>query len=105
MGGWAFIANWSHGMNMAIKAALVQALLTAIITLFMKNVIERVTYATSGTWGRIAPSLVAALISLTFLFIFHSIAGTPEILGTLAVPMLVSTIYAALYSKVLRNPQ
>ena len=40
----------------------------------------------------------AGLTSLTLLYAIHSLAGTPEILATITVPLTVATSYAALYT-------
>jgi len=42
--------------------------------------------------------VIALLGSATLLVTFHMLSGTPEILKTIAVPLLVSTSYAALYN-------
>ena len=42
--------------------------------------------------------MVCGAISFALLYIIHSLAGTPEVLATLAVPVTVATLYAALYT-------
>ena len=40
MGGWAFFANRAHEMPSPLIAGIVQGLLTATITLFLKRIIK-----------------------------------------------------------------
>lgn len=103
MGSWAFFANSQYGSAAALKAGLVQGALTAFITLFMKKVIEAVVARTKGVWGYILPPLAAFAISVSLLSLFHGLAQTPAIVLTISVPITVSTIYATLYTILLRR--
>ena len=98
MGGWAVYANRAHEMPGPLVAGLVQGLLTAVITLFLKRVIEHIFRHSVG-WQRFArPPLAAFVISVALLTIVHTIAGTPSLLATISVPITVSTVYAFLYT-------
>ncbi|MEQ1493614.1 MAG: hypothetical protein ABL932_24025, partial [Terricaulis sp.] len=44
------------------------------------------------------PPIVTATAIGTILFTAHTLAGTPEVLATIAVPFTVSTSYAVLYN-------
>ena len=46
----------------------------------------------------VLPPLVTATAIGTILFTAHTLAGTPEVLATIAVPFTVSTSYAILYN-------
>ena len=46
---------------------------------------------------------LAVLVSLTLLGSIHWLAGTPEILRTIAVPMSVTAVYATAYNLTLRR--
>jgi hypothetical protein len=46
----------------------------------------------------ILPPLAALTLSATLLATIHRLAGTPEVLRTLAVPVTVSTLYALLWA-------
>ena len=98
MGGWAVFANRAHGLPRAMVAGLVQGLLSAGLTLLLKTVIDRLAVSFSGPSRLWAPPLIACLGSTAVLLIFHHLAGTPEIVPTIAVPLLVSTSYAAVYN-------
>ncbi|MEM7243097.1 MAG: hypothetical protein AAF429_13020 [Pseudomonadota bacterium] len=98
MGGWAAFANRAFDMPAPLVAGLVQGALTAIITLFLKSVIEAI-FARSHGWMRfVLPPLAAFFISIVILSLIHSLAGTPAIFATIIVPIAVSTTYAFFYS-------
>jgi hypothetical protein len=44
------------------------------------------------------PPLITATAILAILTTAHTLAGTPEVLATIAVPFTVSTSYAILYN-------
>ena len=98
MGGWALFANHAHGFAAALPAAILQGLLSAGITLTLKTVIERLAPRFAGVAALFAPPLIAAGLSAVLLTTLHHLAGTPEILATVALPLTVATSYAAIYN-------
>lgn len=98
MGGWAVFANRAHAMPAPLTAGLVQGMLSACITYFLKRVVETLSARLSGLPGLAAPPLAAGLISAGFLTAVHKASGTPELLATIALPLTVATGYAALYN-------
>jgi mannose/fructose/N-acetylgalactosamine-specific phosphotransferase system component IIC len=98
MGGWAAFANRAHPMPAPLLAGLVQGAISAAITLCLKRSIEFLASRFRGIAALLAPPAIAAIISASLLTAIHTIAGTPEIAHTIAVPLAVSTSYAALYS-------
>ncbi len=98
MGGWAFYANSGHAMPAPLWAALVQGALTAGITVVLKRVQEALVPRLPGALGLVGPPVVCAAISFCLLYTIHSLAGTPEVLVTLAVPVSVATLYACAYT-------
>ncbi len=98
MGGWAVFANRDHPMPAPLLAGLVQGTLSACITFFLKRVIEAAASRLGGMAALIVPPLIAFAISVTLLATLHTLAGTPEVLATIAVPLTVATAYAALYN-------
>ncbi|TRD17782.1 hypothetical protein [Palleronia caenipelagi] len=103
MGGWAAFANGAHPMPAPLVAGLVQGALTAGITLFLKQVIERLFRRVSGPAQYLLPPLAAFSISLTLLTVAHSLAGTPAFWTTLSVPLMISTTYAVIYTVILKR--
>jgi hypothetical protein len=98
MGGWAVLANSNHSLQRALLAGVVQGGLSAGLTYFLKTVIERLSKQFKGSAGLWAPPLIACLASTAALISIHALSGTPEILKTIAVPLAVSTSYAAVYN-------
>jgi hypothetical protein len=98
MGGWAVVANLGHPMPKPLIAGAVQGVLSATFTLIMKRGIEYLTATLSGLWALFIPPLLAATISACCLSFIHWMAGTPEILATIALPLTVATTYAATYT-------
>lgn len=98
MGGWAVFANRTHAMPAPLLAGAVQGVLSACITLFLKRIIDCAAARLSGLAALILPPLIAFIISVSLLTAIHTLAGTPEVLATLAVPLTVATTYAAIYN-------
>lgn len=98
MGGWAVFANRAHEMPAPLMAGLVQGILTATITLFLKRIIESIFHRTIGLVRLLLPPLTAFLISLVLLTAIHTFADTPAVLATVSVPITVSTLYAFVYT-------
>lgn len=103
MGTWAAIVHAQYPFSTQVKAGLTQGLLTAMITLVLKRMVEVVEARFSGPMGLIAPPLLACVISVSLLHTIHSFVGTPEVWTTLALPSTVATLYAALYTLRLRR--
>lgn len=98
MGGWAVFANSHHPMPSPLIAGAVQGALSGLITLGLKRLVEAVARRAGGLAGLVMPPLAAFVISAVLLVLLHGASGTPEIVATIAVPLTVSTGYAALYS-------
>ena len=98
MGGWAWFANRAHPPASALMAAFVQGCLSGSITLVLKTAIEFLVKRLSGVAALVIPPLAAFLTSLVVLSMIHMLAGTPEILTTIALPLTVSTTYAFAYT-------
>lgn len=103
MGSWATFANIAHPMPRPLIAGVVQGTLSALITLFLKRMIEALSNRLPGKLGGWLPPIAAVVVSLTLLTSIHWLAGTPEIARTIAVPLSVTAVYAALYNLALRR--
>lgn len=103
MGGWAAFANSGHPMPRPLLAGLVQGTLSALITLFLKRMIEALSARLPGRIGWWLPPLAAMIVSLLLLTSIHWLAGTPEIARTIAVPLSVTTVYSTFYTIALRR--
>jgi len=98
MGGWAVFANWAHPMPKPLLAGLLQGLMSAIITYFLKRTIETLQAKFSRKPALWAPPLIACSASLCVLAGVHILSGTPEVFKTIALPFSVATSYATLYN-------
>lgn len=105
MGAWAMVANRAHGWTSILSSGIVQGIMSATITLVMKQLIEALARRSSGWQARVAPPLACFALSVALLSTIHTIIGTPEILATMFVPVTVATVYAAIYTqKVVADP-
>jgi len=98
MGAWAAFANRSHGEATMLLAFVLQGALSGGITILLKRWLEWGARRFAGTAGRLVPPIVSSLTIALVLSGAHALAGTPEILATIALPWCVSTLYAFLYS-------
>jgi hypothetical protein len=98
MGGWAVFANRAHPMPAPLLAGMIQGGLSAGITLFLKRVIETLSWHLDGIGALLFPPVITCLVSASLLTLIHSLSGTPEVLVTIVLPLTVATSYAALYN-------
>lgn len=98
MGAWAAVANAALGPGVMVRAALVQAMLSGAITLGLKRTLETLGAALPGTIAVAAPPLVTCTATLALLVGAHTLARTPHLWRTIALPYAVSSTYAWTYS-------
>lgn len=109
MGAWAVFANRNHPLPDALLAGLVQGTISGLLTLVLKKALERMSayFLSAPAYdegvGRnvaalVVPPLVTASSILFILVAAHTLAGTPEVAATIAVPFTVSTTYAIIYN-------
>jgi hypothetical protein len=101
MGGWALFANRAHGLAVAWGPALMQGLMSGLITLLLKRALEAMSGRFPGALSYLAPPAITATVILGVLTAVHMAIGTPEIARTITVPWTVSTLYAVVYSAAL----
>ena len=100
MGGWTLFANRAHGAG-AIGPALAQGVMSGLITLVLKRVLEAFAARLAGWQALVIPPLVTASTIMALLIAVHRLIGTPELWATIAVPWSVSTLYAIIYTAAL----
>ena len=98
MGGWAVFANRAHPMPQPLVAGVVQGALSGAITFVLKRMVEAVAARASGASALVLPPLIAVALSLAILVTIHTLAGTPEIAATIALPASVTALYSTLYA-------
>lgn len=101
MGGWAVFANRAHAFPAPLVAGVVQGALSAAITFVLKRMIEGLAVRLPGVAALVLPPLAAVVLSIALLTAMHGLAGTPEILATIMVPVSVTALYSSLYSAAL----
>jgi hypothetical protein len=98
MGAWAAVANRTHGTGAMVTAFLVQGTLSGLLTLGLKRWLEWGRARIAGLAGTLVPPLISCLSIVATLSGAHALAGTPEIVTTIALPWTVSTLYGFIYS-------
>jgi len=101
MGGWAFLANRAHAFPQPLVAGLVQGALSGAITLVLKRMTETIAARLTGIAALVLPPLIAVALSLAFPTTIHTLAGTPELLATIMLPVGVIALYSTLYAAAL----
>lgn len=98
MGGWAIFANAAYPMPQPVIAGAVQGTMSALLTLFLKKSVDVMRPRFTGHFSLWTPPLISSIGSATLLIGAHWVAGTPEILATVAVPLTVSVTYIFAYN-------
>jgi hypothetical protein len=96
-GSWAVYANWNHDAAHVARAGATQFLLSFCSTSFLTLMIELVLAR-----GRSAANLVAAAIGphagmVSVFLTAHWIAGTPNVLKTIAPSASIGLVFSILY--------
>jgi hypothetical protein len=103
MGAWAAFANRGHGLEAMAMAGVIQGAISCAITLILKRSLEAMFARLAGSAAVIVPPLVTMAVVLAVLLAIHTVAGTPEVWATIAVPYTVSSSYAWIYTLALRR--
>ena len=103
MGAWAAFANRGHGLEAMATAGVIQGAISCAITLILKRSLEAMFARLAGPAAVIVPPLVTMAVVLAVLLAIHTVAGTPEVWATIAVPYTVSSSYAWIYTLALRR--
>jgi uncharacterized membrane protein HdeD (DUF308 family) len=102
-GGWAFSANWSAGLGVALRAAFAQAAMSIVGTFFLLNVLEYLfrlgrTPAQGFYLGAFGTTLIATGLAAGA----HAVNGTPNIAATIAPLVAVAAVLYTVYAWRLR---
>lgn len=98
MGCWAFHANRHFPQPQPLVSGLVQGMLSALLTLFLKSAVDFLARRFHGFAAFWVPPAIAGLGSACLLVIMHMISGTPHVFRTVIFPLLVSIVYSSLYN-------
>lgn len=89
-GGWAFFCNFRHGLEMGIQSGLVQGSISFVITLTSNFIMEAI-YCLTG--GKLVTRISAIVLIVGTSFGINVLAGTPEVLWTIAPGSIMGAIY------------
>jgi 1-acyl-sn-glycerol-3-phosphate acyltransferase len=103
LGGWAAFVNRHAPFAGAAAATLTQAALSGAITTGLKQSLERLSARLTGRSAFVVPPSLTCVATLALLIGAHTLAGTPDLWRTIALPWVVSSTYAWLYSLDLRR--
>ena len=97
-----FFANRAHGLQGAWLPAVVQGMLSGLLTGGLKKTLEWLDRRMAGVlsdWSAFvfAPMMTANVI-LMLLGLIHTLIGTPELVATIVFPWSLSTLYAIVYN-------
>lgn len=98
---WAGYANHLHGWQYSIRAALAQGASSFVMTFLITVVIEFLLGALAALAAPMQLLVTFALSVLAMLAMqigVHCLAGTPELLLTIAPPATVGTGYCFVYT-------
>ena len=95
-GGWAFFCNLMHGVKMGLQSGLVQGSLSFSITLMLSGVMEFFyKRLRSKAWSVVIP--IIGFVSVSYSV--NTLAGTPEVLATIALGSIIDSFYVYTYIK------
>lgn len=99
-GGWAAWANHHHGFAVSLRSFGVQGLSSATTTLLMGGVIEALRARIgSGPARGMLSAVLATAAAICFHLSLHLVAGTPEIVRTVAPSVVVGFAFASAYAR------
>lgn len=103
-GTWAYFVNEGSSIEEGLKAAWVQGGASFIITLLMVHTVtwlhERLPSGKLQAW---LPSAITISCTGSALIVMHLLAGTPQILPTIAPALLVGGLFCLFTSHTLRK--
>jgi hypothetical protein len=98
-GCWAAFTHLRCGFGVAIRAGLAQLALSVIVTLVAVLVLERLfRWPSNPVRGFWLAALGTSTLGTVWLAVGHALAGTPNIVVTIAPPVIVGTVSDFLYA-------
>ncbi|MBL8346887.1 MAG: hypothetical protein JNN03_15715 [Rubrivivax sp.] len=104
-GALAAFANRAHGDAAMLRSALVQGLSCGVTTFGLSTLIDRgIAWQVRRRWPRRSSGAFAALAAMALGAGLHVAAnlwaGTPELVATVALPLLALSLYCPLYAAI-----
>lgn len=98
-GGWAYYANYMHGLMVGVKAAIVQGGYSFALTFAMTMLMERIFSFFDNPIKRFAITFLGTCLLLYFTSWFiNYLAGTPEIWMTILPGYIIGTVMTFFYT-------
>jgi hypothetical protein len=95
---WAFIANLGHGTSRALRAGCTQGILSFVCTLTLTQLMEALFRVPRSPWRGFGLALAGAVSASSLLNVTaHAIAGTPEIVRTVAPVLAIGSAFFVSY--------
>jgi hypothetical protein len=95
-GGWGFFINSKVSFMNGITSGLVQGVFSFIATLIVIGVLTKLfNFFDRALFKFIIPTLVMITALTFFSVVAHTLAGTPQILKTIAPNLTVSALFCA----------
>jgi len=96
-GSWAVYANWNHDVAHVARAAAMQFLLSFCSTSFLTLMIELVL-ARGRSVGNLVVAAIGPHAGMVSVFVTaHWLAGTPNVLKTIAPSASIGLVFSILY--------
>mgnify|MGYP000300643463 CR=1 FL=1 len=93
-GAWAYYVNAEHGMWVGVKALFTQGGYSFTLTLIMTLIMEKLYKKTGRVLATAIPICFGVYLTS---FSINALAGTPNILQTIAPGAFISTVYTFVY--------
>ncbi len=101
-GGWAAFAHHRLGAAVALRAGLMQSVLSVTATLMLVLVLERLfRWQSNPVRGFWFASLGTSTVAAVWLIAGHMVAGTPHIAVAIAPSLIVGTAFYFVYARTL----
>ncbi len=98
-GGWAYLANRSYGLAIAMKAAATQSFVSFTVTFLITFLMEALHRRASSRLGRfVAPAGGAISFTVAYTVLMHIGMDTPELLDTVLPILIFGSLYCLIYS-------
>jgi len=99
-GGWGYFCNMSHGWQMGLQSGLVQGSFSFCVTIVF-NLVMEFLYRRLEMRALTTVISIVSLVSMSYGV--NWLAGTPEILPTIAPGALLGAVYVFNYVKLLEK--
>ncbi|MDF3031875.1 MAG: hypothetical protein K0R03_2433 [Moraxellaceae bacterium] len=104
-GAWAYWINRAHGHFAGLVAGVAQGAASFTITLIMAAAVTTLSRRLAGRRGQfLLPPFLTVGCTTSALYTLHHLAGTPNILSTIAAPSSVALAYCLWLSFRLSRP-